>query len=333
MTLSELLNNRFAYFNLYVCLGLLLISCETKPPIDAQEMDDFGLNSFVTIAYNDRDYEVHVGYSDSIQRGYLQHAILKEASGLAVSRSNPNRIWSHNDKGNANQLYLLGPNAENFGFFWVWGAANRDWEDMGIGPGPVEGVNYIYIGDIGDNDAVYKDISVFRFPEPHLAANDSVYTGAEIPATSVERLRFRYPDGPRDAEALFVDPLTKDLYIITKREFRSSIYRAKFPYSTAEREVQTLVKVAELPFNWVLAADISDDGGHIAIKTDRSIYYWKREGKEPILEALKRKPLLLPYFVEPQGEAFAWTSKALGYFTLSEQSGPQTPMLYFYSAK
>jgi hypothetical protein len=324
---------RLYFFPFLIHCTWFLLSCNSNTSLEHQEKNDFGLNSFVTIEYSDFEYKLHTGYSDSLHRGRISHSLLIEASGLAVSRTNPDRLWAHNDKGNVNQLYLLGPNAENYGFFWVWGAVNRDWEDMCIGPGPVEGLSYIYLGDIGDNDAVYADISIYRFPEPLLSTKDSVYSGAEIGATTVNRLRFRYPDGPRDAEAMFLDPITKDIYIITKRELRSSIYMAKFPYTASEKVVQTLVKIAELPFNWVLAADMSDEGSHIAIKTDHRIYYWKREGKESVLDALKRKPLLLPYFIEPQGEAFAWTSKALGYFTLSEQSGPLKPMLYFYSVK
>jgi hypothetical protein len=41
---------------------------------------------------------------------------------------------------------------------------------------------------------------------------------------------FQYPDGSRDAETLLLDPLTKDIYVISKREFEDiRVYRAPYP--------------------------------------------------------------------------------------------------------
>ena len=45
----------------------------------------------------------------------------------------------------------------------------------------------------------------------------------------VDRLRFVYPDTIRDAEAMMLDLLTKDYYIITKREDSVRLYRAAYP--------------------------------------------------------------------------------------------------------
>jgi dipeptidyl aminopeptidase/acylaminoacyl peptidase len=309
-------------------LSVLAAACEKDAKPGAPTIVEEG---FVKLVYDLSDLEQSTAFYDYQDRGELEDkARIPEASGLAVSRHNPRRIWVHNDKGNANRLFVLGENAESYGYFWIWGTGNRDWEDMCIGPGPEEGFDYIYLGDIGDNDAVYDQIIINRFKEPDISGLDTAGVNA-VDAAQVERIILKYPDGPRDAETLMIDPWTKDLYIVTKREARSAVYVATYPQSTTE--VKYLKKIAEFPFNRALAGDISADGTEIVVKTDRRIYYWAREQGESVLDALKREPLLLPYFVEPQGEAIGWTPSGSGYYTLSEKSGVIEPRLYYYQRK
>lgn len=284
---------------------------------------------FVVINYSLDDLETYNGFEhcDTLG-GQINHPSLVEASGLAVSRHNPNFVWSHNDSGHPNRLFLLDHHGNGHGYFTIEGAGSRDYEDMCIGPGPDASINYIYLGDIGDNSAQYSYIVIYRFPEPDIAqaSEGGMYT---IPSSEVERFEFVYPDGPRDAETLMIDPENHDLYIVSKRDFRSLVYRAQQPFSSSR---DTLEKLAQLPFNWAIAGDISSDGRHIAIKDFDRIYYWKRELGESVIEALTRKPYELPYILEPQGESFGWTPNSDGYFTLSEQSGIFAPDLYFYKS-
>jgi hypothetical protein len=89
--------------------------------------------------YDMEALEFHDGFHGGEIRGVLENREIVEASGLAVSRSNPGMIWVHNDSGHPNWLYVVGENAEDFGTFVIRGAFSRDWEDMAAGPGPVEG--------------------------------------------------------------------------------------------------------------------------------------------------------------------------------------------------
>ncbi len=287
--------------------------------------------AFVLFEYDLNNLVLEESFAEAQSKGVLEQAqLMPEASGLASSRVHPGLLYTHNDKGNANRLFCLGEDASYWGYFWVWGTANRDWEDICIGPGPQPGVNYIYLGDIGDNDGQYEHIIINRFAEPTPLPQEKGFVSS-IPAEQVERIILQYPDGPKDAETLMIDPWTKDLYLVTKREARSSLYRAPYPQSTDS--VTLLEKLAEFPFNRALAGDISRDGKQIVIKTDRRLYFWTRVEGETIVEALSRAPRLLPYKVEPQGEAFTWTPDGKGYFTLSEKSGPIEPVLYFYAKK
>jgi hypothetical protein len=311
---------------LLIWVSLSVVSCSNKDK--DMEMPD---NRPITFSYDVSNLEIDSSYTGPDDKGVISNVqMIREASGMAACRSNPNILWVHNDSGNANHLHAVGTNGENFGFFWVRGAGNRDWEDICLGPGPIPGINYIYIGDIGDNQAQYNQIIINRFPEPDMAMrNENIVD--DIDAEMVKSFKFIYPEGPRDAETLMIDPWTKDLYIVTKREVRSSLYVARYPYY--EEKINELVKLAEFPFNRALAGDISSDGKKIVIKTDRRLYFWERNDGETVVDALAKTPRLLPYFVEPQGETFAWNVDATRYFTLSEQSDNILPRLYEYRKK
>lgn len=268
-------------------------------------------------------------FCDSIG-GPLNAPLLVEASGLAVSRSHPHHFWSHNDSGHPNRLFLIDLDGNQTAIVTLTGAGSRDYEDICIGPGPDETINYVYLGDTGDNQHQYDYVIVYRFPEPevNLDSADSAYTLVE---GTIDRFEYVYPDGRHDVETLMVDPLTRDLYFVTKRDFRSLLYRAPYPQVHGSRD--TLELLAQFPFNWALGGDISPDGRRIAIKDFANIYCWDRFEGESVLEALQRQPLRLPYVLEPQGESFGWMLDGLGYITLSEQSGIYPPDVNVYLTK
>lgn len=269
-------------------------------------------------------------YRNDLYGGLIQTGTLKEASGLTASKSNDYILWSHNDKGNPNRIYAIGKRGENYGYFVLTGAGSRDYEDMCSGPGPVEQVNYLYVGDIGNNDAEYKYLVIYRLPEPDIS--DLQKNGIHnIPKEQIERIECDYTDEPVDCETLMLDPLTKDLYVVSKRTYRSILYKIPYPQNTNGRN--KLVKIAQLPFNNAVSGDISRDGLQIVIKDLTKLYCWNRTEKESIVTALSRMPHYLPYKVEPQGEAFTWTNDGTGYFTLSEQEGTTPAYLYYYHKK
>lgn len=307
----------------FLILTASFLACKKEPEVPVED------DPFVVLNYSINNLEFDSSFvHDSSVGDTLKISLLNEASGVAVSRSNPNFFWSHNDSGHPNWLFPVPANGENFGYIAVNGAGARDWEDICIGPGPVNGVNYIYLADIGDNNHQYSFIIIYRVPEPDLSGITQNHT-LSINADNVERFEFEYPDGPIDSESLMIDPWTKDIYIITKSGYRSILYRAKAPLDSSKRT--KLEKIAQFPFNGALASDISADGKHIAIKTFSRIYYWQRQPEQSVVEALSVQPKLLPYILEPQGESFGWLPDASGYFTLSEQSGIHPPIIYFYT--
>ncbi|HEX2535759.1 MAG TPA: hypothetical protein VHK69_18585, partial [Chitinophagaceae bacterium] len=191
---------------------------------------------------------------------------------------------------------------------------NQDWEDL------QRSGDQLYLADIGDNAQSRQQCQVYRFDEPG-PLTDTI--------SSVQTIRFRYPDGSRDAEALLVDSSSGDLFIITKRESAARIYRVAAPHSEGTVHVATLA--GTLPYGGVTGAAQSPDGKHLLVKTYLTVFHYTRTANESIPDALSRKGKSIAYRAEPQGEAIAFARDGNGFFTLSEIPHAGMPQqLYFY---
>lgn len=264
-------------------------------------------------------------FGDRLDLGLISNDLLNEASGLAASRRNPNILWTHNDSGDENRLFAIDANGKHLGTFLIEGVEARDWEDVAVGPGPIKGRQYLYIGDIGDNLSKFDIKYIYRVAEPEVLRNQPP---VEATLSEVETIAFQFPDGKRDAETLMVDPLTKDIYIVSKRESKVRVYRAPYPQSTTE--TITLEYVASLNLNNVVSGDISPSGNEVVIKTYSAIYYWRKPPDEKWVKMFEKDPVRVPYVPEPQGEAVCWRADGLGYYTISEEPGGIPSHLYFY---
>ncbi len=258
--------------------------------------------------------------------GTVANNDITEASGIVSSKAAPGLIWVHNDGGAGaeNRLFLMDASGKDQGTIWLKDVENIDWEDLTIGPGPDDGKNYLYVGQIGDNRAQFDLRNIYRIEEPTLD-NGSLSTDT---ISGIATITYRYPDGPRDAETLMVDPLTKDVYVISKREPKVSIYVARYPQSLSD--TITLEKVGSLEFTQATGGDISADGSEILIKNYTNVYYWKREEGQSVEDALSETPREITYQIEPQGEAIAFAADGSGFFTLSEEAQGIEAVLYFY---
>jgi len=268
-------------------------------------------------------------FAEGEVQGVVDAPAIDEVSGLAASRNNPDVLWVHNDSGDRAQVYAVNTRGEYLGTFPLAGARAYDYEDIAVGPGPVPGVSYIYVGDIGDNFAIRGgDVVVYRLPEPVVYAErgDQSRTLA-----AVDALWLRYPDGPHDAETLLSDPRSGDLYIITKREKYNRIYRAEAP-GPGDRQIElemmgtmawTGSRLLGLPLFGAVAGDVSPDGREILRKRYRTATLYRRRPEDELSRALVRpaKGIPIPCDAEQQGEAIAFDAHGQGYFTLGEGSG------------
>ncbi len=197
----------------------------------------------------------------------------------------------------------------------VCGAQARDWEDIALGPGPDPKMQYLYIGDIGDNRARYPAIRIYRIAEPEIHPKS---LNARMETEPCETIELTYPDGPHDAETLLVDPQTGDLYVITNRHLFSRVYRAAAPLDTDKQIPLTLVTL--LPWGLATGGDISPDGKLILIRGPGHAMIWQRPVEGPMWPALHSTGRGIRLLPEPQGEAICFGADQQFIFTLSEGS-------------
>ncbi|HEY5826300.1 MAG TPA: hypothetical protein VIT44_18145 [Cyclobacteriaceae bacterium] len=245
---------------------------------------------------------------------------LEEASGIVASVTNPGMFWVINDSGHPADVFLIDIHAQIRMVCHIKGIKNRDWEDITLGV--IGGKNFIYVGDIGDNLSRYPSKLIYRFEEP-------LYEAEEVLIEEVKTFTVFLSDGERDTEAMMIDPLTNDLYLVSKWEDSVRLYHAAFPFS----DTLTVEKVAVLPYSGIVAANISKDGTEVLMKDYPNVYYWKREKGQLITDLLKQPPIALPYDMEEQGEAICFGVDGKGYYTVSETTKRRQAELLFYKRK
>jgi hypothetical protein len=261
------------------------------------------------------------GFAAATVSGTVTDGTLNEISGIAASRRNPRIVWMVEDSGSAAVVHAVNDEARLVATFGVGGAA-LDYEDMAIGPGPMAGVDYLYIADIGDNDGSRSSIVIYRAPEPEVGWDQPFVTSA---LERVEPLPMTYPPGDIDnAEAIFVDPDTADLYLITRNGFTkpNTIFRLTAPQTPAvTRTLERLgmIYAGDGTDIAVSSAAISRDGRHIAIRALRAINFWNRPAGMSIVETILRTtPCDASLGEEEKGESITFAPAGDGYFTISE---------------
>ena len=259
----------------------------------------------------------------------LKNRSITESSGLVASRSTSGAYWTHNDSGDGPFIYALNARGASVGVFRVTGAQAHDWEDISIGPGPERGKSYLYIGDIGDNNATRSEIVVYRVAEPTLSPESATLTKARPGKTEkADAIRLRYPDGKYDAESLIVHPVTGNIYIVTKVALLNPVvYEAHASPDT----VITMKRIGEIRvpslFGGVLTgASISGDGRRVAFCD----YF---QGYELVLPAKsydfndiwKQRMTGFDLGKRKQGEAIAYRPDGKAFLATSE--GVQPPLI------
>ncbi|ASB49605.1 hypothetical protein [Alkalitalea saponilacus] len=113
-----------------------------------------------------------------------------ESSGLIVT--SPNRIWTHNDSSNPNELYLIDSTGVLQRTLMISNATNIDWEDLAI-----DSNGYVYINDAGNNNNDRKDLKIWRIPHPDKATGNSTFAHA-IAFTLEDQTEFPPPRSNRN---------------------------------------------------------------------------------------------------------------------------------------
>jgi hypothetical protein len=248
-----------------------------------------------------------------------------EISGLAASRRHADTFWVHNDGDNPAEIYAMDAKGAHRATLRIRGLRNVDWED--IDAFEHDGRAYLLIADVGDNGGLRSEVRLIAVPEP-----DALVDAEVEPAWIV---RFRWPDGPRDCEAVAVDARAGQVLLISKKRVPPELFRIELrPAGDAVQVAQRIGSLAgiEQPTpedlrrnpvygryrSQITAADISADGQLLAVLNYRTAYLWSRNpaGWDVTVRA---PPRILDFPWVPQAEALGFDRDGLSLWIGSER--------------
>lgn len=242
---------------------------------------------------------------------------LDEISGMASSRQVDQRYWVHNDSPRPAELQAIDETGKSVAHLRIAGVRAIDWED--IASYTLDGKPWLLIGDIGDNAGVRKDYELIAVEEPDLSANASM-----LSIKPSWRLRFRYPDGAHDCEAMAVDPARREILLVNKHA-PLAVYSV--PLGPPANGQGTIVAKKLLDLDSIPQPDPEqrkarfpaarfsgsptgldiDEAGHRAILlTYRDIWLFTRAPHEGWSQAFARKPMRIPLPPIAQAEAIGF---------------------------
>lgn len=259
--------------------------------------------------------------------GLILNSELREISGMAASRVHEGVLWVHNDGGHAPVLYAISQRGRLLARLNVAGVTNTDWEDLATFE--QDGKHYLLIADTGDNGGLRKTLQLHAVQEPTELADSEV-----SPAWT---LTFRWPDGPRDVEAVAVDGQAGQILLISKRRRPPQLFALPLQATPGEvHEAQLLGELHGVPvpdpaleqqqprharlIGMVTAADISPDGQQLAVLTYQDVLFYARQPGQDWAEAVTETPVVRGLPLLPQAEALAWSAVGSGLFATGEFS-------------
>ena len=204
--------------------------------------DEFGYQAIRIMGHNDLPANVHIEepsqipWSQALWLGDIEDPRLNESSGLAASNYATDVLWSINDSGDGPNIFALSTTGKALGRWQIDVDMPTDWEAMDAFS--LNGKGYLLIADVGDNFARRQSVSFLVVEEPKLEQNQ------EQPLPVAWQVEFSYPNGPRDSEAVAVDPASERVLILSKRTFPNELYWV--PLRVRENTTVVAEKIANL---------------------------------------------------------------------------------------
>lgn len=186
--------------------------------------------------------------NDIVERSRFADARINESSGLALSSTDPDVVFTINDSGHADVVYAVQiSTGETVGVTELLGTDLRDTEALALHDGK------LWIADTGDNLGQRDSVQLAAIAEP--ARGDTA-----VPA---EVFTVTLPDGPRDIETLLVDPTSGQLYLVTKSFSGGDVYRV--PALTDVSARYSAEQIASGLPSLLTDGAFAPDGGSIAV--------------------------------------------------------------------
>lgn len=234
---------------------------------------------------------------------------LEESSGVAPSLNNPGWFYSHNDDDNPMRYWKFNLDGKVLGPYVMPEIVNRDVEDMAAAK--IDGKSYLYFADIGDNQARYDSVRIYRVLEPTATSGEQ---------RKVDVFTIRYPNGAMNSEAFIVDPISGDFWIAEKTAKKEArVFRCSNPKPGNNKieQVGTIsVGSSILATRLITGASASQDGKRVIVRTYVDAYEF--DASTGFQKWRMRKPSTIKLNVEGQGEAICFTLDGNQIITTSE---------------
>ena len=221
--------------------------------------------------------------------------VLPEVSGMTPGIRHKGILWIHNGASGGPVIYgIESTTCKIRAKITLEKVPGRDIEAIASGR-DATGEPVLWIGDFGDAKETYPYVRLYQLPEP------AELTEQTLP---VRTWRFRYPDGPHNAEALIADPRGPRLWVVTKQLSSGVIYQ--FP----ELPAVDLGEVRETPLKLTAVGDSGELITDGAESPDASRFVLRDLVKATIYAGLPPgKPITtIDMPTQPQGRAIAWAS-------------------------
>lgn len=332
---------------LVIACALPIIGCATRPSAPLAPEPEIGAAiESGTAAEPSVSFQPPPNSTNKITQylsvqGRLSDTRLDEVSGLATSMFDENRLWAINDSGNSAELYALTKQA-TLTQVWPVAVSNRDWEAMASTS--VGGVPFLLIADTGDNLTIYEESSIHLIEEP-VKPPDSAQ-----PLIPTATIRFTYPEGPQNVEAMAVSG--SNIYLLTKERLTSKRTPSRLYRLTLHGDLKNTIQTAvyegtvQMPQRgWktglvtrLLGIDpiqptdlvISSDDNHAYVLNYLHVLHYERLAGETWPDALAKPPRIVHRHSLRQAEALTISADNHVWLT-SESRGAR--LLAFTGAK
>lgn len=204
-----------------------------------------------------------------------------ESSGFARSPLDAGIWFTHNDSGDGARIFAVTPQGALRGTFRASDVSARDWEAI------TTTSEYLFVGDIGNNNNKREDLAVHRLAIPRVDAAPGAPVDAVIEAKGSVRIRYADQGWPPsgapnfDAEALFA--AGDAVWILSKHraDTRTTLYR--LPLSAFERAPGAVLALdplatfdvggADRPYGgMVTSADADPSGRRLAVLSYHALF-------------------------------------------------------------
>ena len=205
-----------------------------------------------------------IPHAKAIRLGSLPSEI-NESSGLEIGNK-PGTYFTHNDAGNAPELFIIDAKGKLLATLPVAGADNIDWEDL-----TKDTQGNIYISDTGNNSNKRTHLKIYKLRQGNPTQVSTInFEYADRKAGTADKSNFEF-----DCEALFW--YRSKLYLVTKDRssgITAKLYELSDQPGTHEAKFISKYEV-QAP---ITGADVSPDGKMLLLLSKGAIHLFPING-------------------------------------------------------